>query len=624
MLGIIFVILGAVGDAVSFAFAAQSVVAPLAGLALVSNLCFARWFLGEYVGKTDVIGSCMIVLGVAGIVAFGSHNSPTYTLVELVERYTQPGMVALLVLAAIAVVAMKLVIRRAEGILVESVQAEILPANSDAGGISQARNDSGHHAEGHVELSVIAPVSARAPPPPADSNASSTVSPPTAPKKPHSSPIAAAMAAMSDGWAPAEYEPFCRAHPLSYALVAGVFGSGNTLLAKSFMELLRTTVDGDNQLVYPVTWVIALALAGTIVGQQDSLARGLQLFPSSVIVPVFQTMFIVGSIACGAVYFSEFESFSLLQWFMFPLGVLLCIAGVMVMTAGAATHYHDAGSEELEEGGPGAAQLQTRFGSADEIAGAPASVGSSLPGSPPILSVLASEYPPETRGDLAGSSTVALTHAHRRRSSTVMDLLPPALLGERLGSPQSAPGRRRSLLRADWATHLASQGSTVSHAASHQVSRSPPLPTTAPFAVPGGAPVRRPRSATAEAEIGRPAAAPVRELTEPTAAPQRRTSVLERVGASLVARINTSYAATASVYSHHGPDVQTEGSTLGLSPDGMSTVALPRRMSALLHRSTLSAGALTSDQTSALGAVLEIPEAGDEQDTPPPSLTPKA
>ena len=122
---------------------------------------------------------------------------------------------------------------------------------------------------------------------------------------------------------PPEYARFGKLHPLCYAGLAGTFGAQTVTLAKSTAEVLKTTFDGDNQMIYVLTYVILGGMFCTIFLEQHWLASGLVHFDALYIVPVFQAFFIGVSVLGGAVYFQELSNFSLLQGIMFPFGVVV-------------------------------------------------------------------------------------------------------------------------------------------------------------------------------------------------------------------------------------------------------------------------------------------------------------
>ncbi|CAK4607863.1 unnamed protein product [Aphanomyces euteiches] len=139
-----------------------------------------------------------------------------------------------------------------------------------------------------------------------------------------------------------EYKTVLKIHPLSYAGLAGTFGAQSVMFAKSTGELIKQSARGNNQFDKVLTYVIILALVLTISLQTHCLSLGLKYFDALYIVPVFQCFFIMFSVISGAVYFEEFKNFSTTQWIVFPIGVLITIAGVIVLSS--REMEHDAGA----------------------------------------------------------------------------------------------------------------------------------------------------------------------------------------------------------------------------------------------------------------------------------------
>ncbi|KAF0688255.1 Aste57867_20125 [Aphanomyces stellatus] len=139
-----------------------------------------------------------------------------------------------------------------------------------------------------------------------------------------------------------EYKKVLKIHPLSYAGLAGTFGAQSVMFAKSTGELIKQSARGDNQFTKVLTYVIILGMVLTISLQTHCLSLGLKYFDALYIVPVFQCFFISFSVIGGAVYFQEFKNFDTTQWIVFPVGVLITIAGVIVLSS--REMQHDAGA----------------------------------------------------------------------------------------------------------------------------------------------------------------------------------------------------------------------------------------------------------------------------------------
>lgn len=76
-------LLGPVADSAAYAFAPQSIIAPLNGLDIVWNTCTAPYTLGERLTRRHVLGTGLVFLGAALTSLFGPHRSDAHTLARL-------------------------------------------------------------------------------------------------------------------------------------------------------------------------------------------------------------------------------------------------------------------------------------------------------------------------------------------------------------------------------------------------------------------------------------------------------------------------------------------------------------------------------------------------------------
>ena len=102
MLGLSIYIVGNVLSFVAFAFASQSLVAPLGASGLASNVVFAPLINKEVVLITDYIGIVFIVLGSLVVLIVSPSNEKPYTVDELMQMYTEIPTILLLLTLAIA------------------------------------------------------------------------------------------------------------------------------------------------------------------------------------------------------------------------------------------------------------------------------------------------------------------------------------------------------------------------------------------------------------------------------------------------------------------------------------------------------------------------------------------
>jgi len=105
MLGLAMIILGSLADFAALAFGAQSIIAPLGSLTLVSNVFFAPCLLGETLTARDIFATITIIFGATIAVIFASHKDTIYGLEQLFGFYEQPrfGLYAIFIMVTIGV-----------------------------------------------------------------------------------------------------------------------------------------------------------------------------------------------------------------------------------------------------------------------------------------------------------------------------------------------------------------------------------------------------------------------------------------------------------------------------------------------------------------------------------------
>ncbi|PVG02356.1 hypothetical protein CPB86DRAFT_750890 [Serendipita vermifera] len=102
LLGMILYILSQlIGSTLALEFIRAEYVAPLGSSSLIFNFLFASWLVGTPVTRNDIYGTIIVVVGVIGIVAFGSINKGLVTHMDaalLQSLWSRPGWLAFFIL----------------------------------------------------------------------------------------------------------------------------------------------------------------------------------------------------------------------------------------------------------------------------------------------------------------------------------------------------------------------------------------------------------------------------------------------------------------------------------------------------------------------------------------------
>mmetsp|Transcript_8294 Transcript_8294/g.27579 ORF Transcript_8294/g.27579 Transcript_8294/m.27579 type:complete len:791 (-) Transcript_8294:77-2449(-) len=137
--------------------------------------------------------------------------------------------------------------------------------------------------------------------------------------------------------------------PLCYSIYSAVIGTQTVTYSKMVSCLLRITVAGDNQFVYPLTYVFFLIFVGTGVFWDKQLNQGLGLFDAMTIVPLMQAAWTLLCIINGGVYFQEFNAFTPEQSGAFCAGLLIVLLGMALLIGGQSVEVLEDEEEEEEE-----------------------------------------------------------------------------------------------------------------------------------------------------------------------------------------------------------------------------------------------------------------------------------
>nr|CAD1833879.1 unnamed protein product [Ananas comosus var. bracteatus] len=119
--GILFFALGNCLNFISFAYAAQSLLAALGSIQFVSNIAFAYFVLSKTVSVKVMVATCFIVFGNIFLVCFGNHQSPVYTPEQLIAKYSNLIFLLYCVSLVLVVALNHYIYRRGEDILSASV-----------------------------------------------------------------------------------------------------------------------------------------------------------------------------------------------------------------------------------------------------------------------------------------------------------------------------------------------------------------------------------------------------------------------------------------------------------------------------------------------------------------------
>lgn len=212
----------------------------LASTTLVTNVIFAHFWLHERVGRRELIGTGLIIVGSTLSVVFGNHDQKVYTNHILVELIGGGWFIAYAIMVVGLCIAGLMLHRKITPIkknLVEAIRRY------------EVAVEAGNSQGADWEDEVIARLEM-------------------------------------------EYKRWEKIHPFSLCALSGAFGAQSVLFGKCFAELLSTTLGGDNQMFHIFPYVALICMGATVASQLHFLAIALNYFDALYAVPVFQCFFI--------------------------------------------------------------------------------------------------------------------------------------------------------------------------------------------------------------------------------------------------------------------------------------------------------------------------------------------
>jgi magnesium transporter len=253
-------------------------------ITLVANIFFAHFWLKEELSRRDIYGTVLIIGGAVTAVAFGDRSEQSYTLTELKDLYARPAYIVYIIAIGGVMVVSYMAIR-----IMEPLRTKISDLKRQ---YNQLRRGDGTK----VDLDAVIRKEKE----------------------------------INDVYA--SYVKYEKIHPVLYCMLAGLFGSQVLIFAKSVAELTRTSINGDQQFTQVLTYVFIIGMLGSIFIETHMLATALRFFDAMYVVPVFQCFFITLGAVAGGIYFNEFGRFDTQQSILFPLGVLITLSGVALLS----------------------------------------------------------------------------------------------------------------------------------------------------------------------------------------------------------------------------------------------------------------------------------------------------
>ncbi|KAH7920065.1 hypothetical protein BV22DRAFT_1199177 [Leucogyrophana mollusca] len=305
LLGMILYILSQlIGSTLALDYMRAEYVAPLGSTSLIFNFLFARFLVGTPVTQTDIYGTIIVVLGVIGIVAFGGINSGLSSetdVTHLTLLWRRGGWLGFFFVMSFSLIL-------------------VLIFTSSLDAVLAARSD--------LTSEPFAGMSARRSP-----SSSTTFLGKT--KNRWETAMVWVKEKLEAWTAPQDDKQVAWTLGIGWACCGGGLAGGCLVFAKAIVKLLTGSLSHENPgnqfgHLAPIFTIVLLAV--TAVLQIICLNRGLKVYDSTLVVPVFYGVYTATGFLDSMVFNNEVDAYK--PWILFLIfaSIVTLISGVVLLT----------------------------------------------------------------------------------------------------------------------------------------------------------------------------------------------------------------------------------------------------------------------------------------------------
>ncbi|KAL0574964.1 hypothetical protein V5O48_007009 [Marasmius crinis-equi] len=311
LLGMLLYILSQlIGSTLALEYMRAEYVAPLGSTSLVFNFLFARFLVGTPVTSTDIYGTVIVILGVIGIVAFGSINSGLASetdVAHLTYLWRRGGWLAFFFFMSFALLLLLLFTSKLDAVLTARSDISSVPFAGYPGSTRDG-NSSAVNGSGGIWSKV----------------------------KRLWEWISISISQLLETWtAPKDDKAIAWTLGIGWACCGGGLAGGTLVFAKATVKLLSGSLSHENPgnqfgHVAPIFTIILLAC--TAVLQIVCLNRGLKVYDSTLVVPVFYGVYTATGFLNSLIFNDEVDAYKSWTLFLIFVSIMILISGVVLLT----------------------------------------------------------------------------------------------------------------------------------------------------------------------------------------------------------------------------------------------------------------------------------------------------
>ncbi|KAJ3779226.1 hypothetical protein EV361DRAFT_818615 [Lentinula raphanica] len=318
----IFISSNILGSLVQIASLPVVILAPLGAVSLLWNAFFARLILGDVFSSWMILATILIAGGAVLIAIFGIVPEPTRSLEDLLELFRRPTFVVYFSLLGATVFISLAITHLVEYRLNRRIVQTITPLSESPTPpmVLEAPTNPSVLNTGVTDTVTDAITNERTP---------------LLDSKSRNSSRASSLLSVNKYATSSQMRLINRTRlmlAISYASVSGIISGMCLLFAKSGVELLLLTFQGQNQFWRWQSWILVLGLIIFALLQLWYLHKGLVLADPTLVCPSAFCFYNLSSIVNGLIYFNQFSLISPIHLSLVALGIIILLVGVWVVS----------------------------------------------------------------------------------------------------------------------------------------------------------------------------------------------------------------------------------------------------------------------------------------------------
>lgn len=300
---VLYILSQLIGSTLALEYMRAEYVAPLGSSSLVFNFLFANLLVGTQITRTDIYGTVVVVIGVIGIVAFGSMNSGLSTqmsLARLETLWSRPGWLIYFILTSVALLLLFITASQLDAILASRADIDAVPFSAET------------RRPGPAPTSWFGRVKAT---------------------------IGGAVATWRiflEHWTSAQTDRHLAwTLGITWACCGGGLAGECLVFAKAAVKLISgklSHANDGNQFAHPAAIFTFILLAVSAVTQIIALNKGLRVYDSTLVVPTFYGIYTAFGFLNSLIFNDEVDAYKPWVLALIFFSILILIGGVMLLT----------------------------------------------------------------------------------------------------------------------------------------------------------------------------------------------------------------------------------------------------------------------------------------------------